>query len=107
MYPFDVFTDIFVCKESGWPRTGERRRGKGMKEEGGGLPRKLGYLGVLAIDSRVRIGLRIDFLAASPGVPSIDTLTLTDVETGFAMNLRMVMDIVVHDRDRINALYLL
>ena len=58
----------------------------------------------------------MDFLAVSPGVHSIDTLTLTDVETGFAMNLRWVfgieviyhaadewfvcravMDIVVHD----------
>ena len=60
----------------------------------------------------------MDFLALSPGVHSIDTPTLTDVETGFAMNLRWVfgieviyhaadewfvcravMDIVVHDPD--------
>ena len=32
--------------------------------------------------------VRMDFLAVSPGVHSIDTLILTDVETGFAMNLR-------------------
>ena len=32
--------------------------------------------------------VRMDFLAVSPDVHSIDTLTLTDVETGFAMNLR-------------------
>ena len=70
IYPLDVFTlDIFVFNQSGWPRRlevtcpGERRRGKGMKEEerrrsvmGGGLARKMGYPGVLAMDSRVRIG---------------------------------------------------
>ena len=82
---------------------------------GGGLARQMGYLGVLAMDSRCRLckwfresfqrnadfygccsplrsssfqSVRMDFLAASPGVPSIDTLTLTDIETGFAMNLR-------------------
>ena len=31
--------------------------------------------------------VRMDFLAVSPGVHSIDTLTLTDVENGFAMNM--------------------
>ena len=71
IYPLDVFTlEIFVFNQSGWPRrleaTGpwERRRGKGRKEEerrrsmmmGGGLVRKMGYPGVLAMDSRVRIG---------------------------------------------------
>jgi len=72
IYPLDVFTlDIFVFNQSGWPRRlevtcpGERRRGKGRKEEeekrrsvmmGSGLARKMGYPGVLAMDSRVRIG---------------------------------------------------
>ena len=71
IYPLDVFTlDIFVFNQSGWPRRlevtcpGERRRDKGRKEEerrrsmmmGGGLARKMGYPGVLAMDSRVRIG---------------------------------------------------
>lgn len=32
--------------------------------------------------------VRMDFLALAPGVHSIDTLTLTDVQTGFTMNLR-------------------
>jgi len=32
----------------------------------------------------------MDFLAVSPGVHSIDTLTLTDIESGFSMNLRCV-----------------
>lgn len=61
----------------------------------------------------------MDFLAVSPGVHSIDVLTLTDTETGFSMNLRYalieyrmiispitlcfslsfssVLDVVVHD----------
>ena len=56
----------------------------------------------------------MDFLAVLPGVHSIDTLTLTDTESGFSMNLRYVsflyfysllrvrfsrsvIDIVVHD----------
>jgi hypothetical protein len=32
----------------------------------------------------------MDFLAVLPGVHSIDTLTLTDTESGFSMNLRYV-----------------
>lgn len=57
----------------------------------------------------------MDFLAVCPGVHSVDALTLTDIETGFCMNLRFgfcllrlmseltsliarsVIDIVVHD----------
>ncbi|KAJ3988598.1 TRAPP trafficking subunit Trs65-domain-containing protein [Lentinula detonsa] len=62
--------------------------------------------GVLPLENRVRIGpllpsacqsVRMKFLAVSPGVHSIDTLTLTDVESGLAMNLRSVMDVVVHE----------
>jgi hypothetical protein len=32
--------------------------------------------------------VRMDFLAVTPGVHSIDTLTLTDIVSGYAMNLR-------------------
>jgi hypothetical protein len=55
----------------------------------------------------------MEFLAVTPGVHSITTLTLTDVESGYSMNLRYVcnafccsfthfrvrsvMDIVVHE----------
>ncbi|THU79801.1 hypothetical protein K435DRAFT_875060 [Dendrothele bispora CBS 962.96] len=62
--------------------------------------------GVLPLENRVRIGpllpsacqsVRMKFLAVSPGVHAIDTLTLTDIESGFSMNLRSVMDIVVHE----------
>ncbi|KAJ3865463.1 TRAPP trafficking subunit Trs65-domain-containing protein [Lentinula novae-zelandiae] len=62
--------------------------------------------GVLPLENRVHIGpllpsacqsVRMKFLAVSPGVHSIDTLTLTDIESGLAMNLRSVMDVVVHE----------
>jgi len=33
----------------------------------------------------------MDFLALTPGVHSVDVLTLTDVETGNAVNLRFVV----------------
>lgn len=32
--------------------------------------------------------VRMEFLAVTPGVHPIDALTLTDVESGFSMNLR-------------------
>ena len=32
----------------------------------------------------------MDFLALSPGVHSVETLTLTDIQTGYTMNLRYV-----------------
>ncbi|PPQ63886.1 hypothetical protein CVT24_010353 [Panaeolus cyanescens] len=110
IYPLDIFTlDIFVFNQSLWPRRFEvtcpdrRRRRRGGTESGvyvdGGseAARKMGYPGVLPMASRVRIGplrpsacqsVRMDFLAVFPGVHSIDTLTLTDIETGFSMNLR-------------------
>ena len=34
--------------------------------------------------------VRMDFLALSPGVHSVETLTLTDIQTGYTMNLRYV-----------------
>ena len=33
----------------------------------------------------------MDFLALAPGVHSIDTLTLTDIQSGVTMNLRYVI----------------
>jgi len=41
--------------------------------------------------------VRMDFLALTPGVHSVGALTLTDIETGYAVNLRSVVDIVVHE----------
>ncbi|KAF9531099.1 TRAPP trafficking subunit Trs65-domain-containing protein [Crepidotus variabilis] len=118
IYPLQIFTlDIFVFNQSLWPRRFEvtcperrrRRRGgaeMGVYDGGSEAARKMGYPGVLPLDSRIRIGplrpsacqsVRMNFLAVSPGVHSIDALTLTDVETGFSMNLRSVIDVVVHD----------
>ena len=34
--------------------------------------------------------VRMDFLALAPGVHSIDTLTLTDIQSNFTMDLRCV-----------------
>lgn len=69
IYPMDVFTlDIFVFNQSGWPRRFEvtcperRRRRAGGAETGvssGGedsLWKKMGYPGVLPLESRIRIG---------------------------------------------------
>lgn len=109
IYPLDTFTlDIFVFNQSTWARRFEvtcpekrrRRRGgaqTGVYGGGGEGVKKMGYPGVLPMTKRVRIGplrpsacqsVRMEFLAVSPGVHSIDTLTLTDIETGFSMNLR-------------------
>ena len=60
--------------------------------------------------------VRMDFLALAPGVHSIDTLTLTDIQTGFAVpsvsllpatgrcvfanfSRSLVIDIIVHEFD--------
>lgn len=68
IYPLDVFTlDIFVFNQSLWPRRFEvtcperrrRRRGgaeMGVYDGGGEAARKMGYPGVLPMESRVRIG---------------------------------------------------
>lgn len=109
IYPNDKFTlDIFVFNKSSWIRRFEisylderswRRRpaaAVGGSEE----------LGVMPLENRIRIGplrpstcqsVRMDFLALVPGIYPVDTLTLTDIETGYAVNLKSVMDIVVHE----------
>ncbi|KAK7061966.1 TRAPP trafficking subunit Trs65-domain-containing protein [Favolaschia claudopus] len=109
IYPLDHFTlDVFVFNQSEWTRRFEvtcpdRRRGRGMSLIPG---EKAPSPGIVPLDNRVRIGpllpaacqsVRIEFLAITPGVHSITTLTLTDVESGYSMNLRSVMDIVVHE----------
>ncbi|KAJ6539624.1 TRAPP trafficking subunit Trs65-domain-containing protein [Mycena capillaripes] len=107
IYPLDHFTlDVFVFNQSEWTRRFEvscpdRRRGR-ARNPGEKAPSP----GIVPLDNRVRIGpllpaacqsVRMEFLAVTPGVHSITTLTLTDVESGYSMNLRSVMDIVVHD----------
>ncbi|KAG6833284.1 hypothetical protein H0H87_009459 [Tephrocybe sp. NHM501043] len=115
IYPLDYFTlDIFVFNQSEWTRRFEvtcparrRRRREGeVRPDGSRGVTKDRFPGILPLDARVRIGplrpsacqsVRIEFLAVTPGVHSIDALTLTDVESGYSMNLRSVMDVVVHD----------
>ncbi|KAI0663675.1 TRAPP trafficking subunit Trs65-domain-containing protein [Cubamyces menziesii] len=113
LYPLDQFTlDIFVFNQSSWTRRfevsypEERRRRRKAKESG--QKGELHPPGIIPLENRVRIGpllpstcqsVRMDFLALAPGVHSIDTLTLTDIQTGFAMNLRSVIDIIVHEPD--------
>ncbi|KAI0065986.1 hypothetical protein BV25DRAFT_1989048 [Artomyces pyxidatus] len=106
IHPHDQFTlDIFVFNQSAWTRRlevgcRERRRRRQGRGKGTAGP------GIVPLENRVRVGplrpstcqsVRMEFLALTPGVHPIDTLTLTDVETGYSMNLRSVMDIVVHE----------
>ncbi|KAG6375520.1 TRAPP trafficking subunit Trs65-domain-containing protein [Boletus reticuloceps] len=125
IYPSEQFTlDIFVYNQSSWTRrfevsypdanrrhrkTGQNKptsgsKGKGVLEE---FKASIAPPGILPLQNRVRVGplkpstcqsVRMDFLAISPGMHSVDILTLTDIETGYAVNLRSVMDIVVHER---------
>ncbi|KII92192.1 hypothetical protein PLICRDRAFT_36980 [Plicaturopsis crispa FD-325 SS-3] len=106
IFPLDQFTlDIFVFNKSSWTRRFEvtfperRGRRREMEKPGAGP-------GLLPLENRVRVGplqpstcqsVRMEFLALTPGVHSIDTLTLTDIQSGFSMNLRSVIDIVVHE----------
>jgi hypothetical protein len=118
IYPLSTFIiDIFVFNRSTWTRRFEvscpdsrsRRKRKEIeslaasrstheaKRRLNPLSVALPDLGVLPLENKVRIGpllpsacqsVRMKFLALSPGVHSIDTLTLTDVESGLAMNLK-------------------
>ncbi|KIP06996.1 hypothetical protein PHLGIDRAFT_436056 [Phlebiopsis gigantea 11061_1 CR5-6] len=119
IYPLDQFTlDIFVFNRSSWTRRFEvsypdrrkQRREKMYLEGRDGLDSKTSSSadtpGIIPLANRVRIGpllpstcqsVRMDFLALAPGVHSVDTLTLTDIQSGFSMNLRSVMDVVVHE----------
>ncbi|KAI0820229.1 TRAPP trafficking subunit Trs65-domain-containing protein [Trametes gibbosa] len=119
LFPLDKFTlDIFVFNQSSWTRRFEvsfpeerrRRRMHGATTSQGGQKRgeEAHPPGIIPLENRVRIGpllpstcqsVRMDFLALAPGVHAIDTLTLTDIQTGYAMNLRSVIDVIVHEPD--------
>ncbi|OCH88177.1 hypothetical protein OBBRIDRAFT_108754 [Obba rivulosa] len=102
IYPLDKFTlDIFVFNRSSWTRRfevsypDERERRKSRPAKGSNVRTP----GIVPLENRVRIGpllpatcqsVRMDFLALSPGVHSLDTLVLRDVHTGYSMNLRCV-----------------
>ncbi|KAH8829683.1 hypothetical protein DL96DRAFT_1708802 [Flagelloscypha sp. PMI_526] len=113
LVPFDHFIlDIFVYNQS--PRTrrlevscpiGSRRRKTISRRKRQEDPSNIegGEIGVLPLDNNVRIGpllpstcqsVRMKFLAITPGIHAIESLTLTDIETGFVVNLRSVLDIV-------------
>ncbi|THH31398.1 hypothetical protein EUX98_g2797 [Antrodiella citrinella] len=120
IYPLDQFTlDIFVFNRSSWTRRFEvsypdRRR---RRREQANIIATLGIdvslkededVGIVPLENRVRIGpllpstcqsVRMDFLALLPGVHAIDTLTLTDIQSGFTMDLRSVIDVVVHEHE--------
>lgn len=124
LYPCDQFTlDIFVFNQSSWTRRFEvscpdpdRRRRRKIEQEKASRDGKttieelksvMTPPGILSLQNRVRIGplrpstcqsVRMDFLAMTPGVHSVEILSLTDIETGFSMDLRSVLDIVVHER---------
>ncbi|KAG1777814.1 TRAPP trafficking subunit Trs65-domain-containing protein [Suillus placidus] len=114
LYPCDQFTlDIFVFNQSTWTRRFEiscpdpdRRRRRKIEQEkaarGGKttieeLKSVMTPPGILPLQNRVRVGplrpstcqsVRMDFLAMTPGVHSVEILSLTDIETGFSMDLR-------------------
>jgi hypothetical protein len=126
LYPCDQFTlDIFVFNQSSWTRRFEiscpdpdRRRRRKIEQEkasrGGKttieeLKSVMTPPGILPLQNRVRVGplrpstcqsVRMDFLAMTPGVHSVDILSFTDIETGFSMDLRSVLDIVVHEHQQ-------
>lgn len=73
---------------------------------GDALSRIGSQAGILPLENRIRIGplrpetcqsVRMQFLALRPGLHSVDTLTITDTEAEFSLNLRSVMDVVVRD----------
>ncbi|KAG1751413.1 uncharacterized protein EDB91DRAFT_1105370 [Suillus paluster] len=109
LYPCDQFTlDIFVFNQSSWTRRFEiscpdpdRRRRRKIEQEkaarGGKttmeeLKSVMTPPGVLPLQNRVRVG------PLRPSTcQSVEVLSLTDIETGFSMDLRSVLDIVVHE----------
>jgi len=109
IYPNDKFTlDIFVFNQSSWMRRFELSYpdGRAWRKKLGAAAPGGKDTGIMPLENRIRVGplrpstcqsVRMDFLALSPGVHPVDTLMLTDIETGYAVNLRSVMDIVVHE----------
>ncbi|KIM69690.1 hypothetical protein SCLCIDRAFT_720501 [Scleroderma citrinum Foug A] len=112
IYPSDVFAlDIFVFNQSSWTRRFEvcypgadhrnRRKAERRKVDIAALDELKSTIvppGILPLQNRVRVGplrpstcqsVRMDFLALSPGIHSIEALTLVDVETRYSMNLRL------------------
>ncbi|KAG8990728.1 hypothetical protein FRB94_013153 [Tulasnella sp. JGI-2019a] len=122
IYPLDVFAlDIFVFNKSTTRTrrcmvTYPDRRGEGV-----GVYQRLSgtrhshvpgdrenSLGVTPLENDIKVGplhpescmsVRIRFLALRPGVHTIEMLTLRDLDSDVALNLRSVMHVVVHERE--------
>ncbi|KAF8609484.1 hypothetical protein BDV93DRAFT_145712 [Ceratobasidium sp. AG-I] len=111
IYPMDTFSlEVFVFNESDVVRRCEiscparkRRRHETAQRSADGTK-----AGILPLENHIRIGplrpgtcqsVRMRFLAVQPGAHTIDTLTLSDMETGFTINLRDAMNVVVHRRE--------
>ncbi|CAE7066777.1 unnamed protein product [Rhizoctonia solani] len=107
IYPMNTFSlEIFVFNESDVVRRCEiscpaRKRWR-QETQRDDHPNTAG---ILPLENHIRVGplrpgtcqsVRMRFLAIQPGAHSVDTLTLTDIETGFAINLRDTMNVVVH-----------
>ncbi|KDN37902.1 hypothetical protein RSAG8_09876, partial [Rhizoctonia solani AG-8 WAC10335] len=114
IYPMNTFSlEIFVFNESEVVRRCEiscptRKRWRQEAAQRSQDDHPGNTAGILPLENHIRIGplrpgtcqsVRMRFLAIQPGSHSVDTLTLTDVETGYAINLRDTMNVVVHKRE--------
>ncbi|CAE6418721.1 unnamed protein product [Rhizoctonia solani] len=114
IYPMNTFSlEIFVFNESDVVRRCEiscpaRKRWRQEAAQRSQDEHPGNTAGILPLENHIRIGplrpgtcqsVRMRFLAIQPGSHSVDTLTLTDVATGFATNLRDTMNVVVHKRE--------
>ncbi|CAE6490467.1 unnamed protein product [Rhizoctonia solani] len=114
IYPMNTFSlEIFVFNESDVVRRCEiscpaRKRWRQEAAQRSQDDHLGNTAGILPLENHIRIGplrpgtcqsVRMRFLAIQPGSHSVDTLTLTDVETGFVINLRDTVNVVVHKRE--------
>lgn len=114
IYPMNTFSlEIFVFNESDVVRRCEvscpaRKRWRHEAAQRSQEEHLGGKAGILPLENHIRVGplrpgtcqsVRMRFLAIQPGSHSVDTLTLTDVETGYAINLRDTVHVVVHRRE--------
>ncbi|KAH7344714.1 TRAPP trafficking subunit Trs65-domain-containing protein [Rhizoctonia solani] len=114
IYPMNTFSlEIFVFNESDVVRRCEiscpaRKRWRQEAAQRSQDDHPGNTAGILPLENHIRIGplrpgtcqsVRMRFLAIQPGSHSVDTLTLTDVETGYAINLRDTVNVVVHKRE--------
>ncbi|KAJ1311155.1 hypothetical protein OPQ81_009656 [Rhizoctonia solani] len=112
IYPMNTFSlEIFVFNESDVVRRCEiscpaRKRWRQEAAQRSQDDNLGNTAGILPLENHIRIGplrpgtcqsVRMRFLAIQPGSHSVETLTLTDVETGYAINLRDAMNVVQYN----------